>query len=67
MRLPTSHGYAETAWLRESCVSDMPGMDAACVHGCVHGIRGHAHANATDRLAGVRAARLPGTLVRWAM
>ena len=25
MRLPTSHGYAETAWLRGSCVPEMPG------------------------------------------
>jgi hypothetical protein len=41
VRIPYAPSYA--AWLRGnrmvggSCVPDMPQMDAACVHGCVHG------------------------------
>jgi hypothetical protein len=31
------HGCAGTAWLRGSCVTEVPPMRTACVHRCVHG------------------------------
>jgi hypothetical protein len=39
MRLPTSHGYAETAWLRGSGVPGVPEMLVACLPRCLPGDR----------------------------